>query len=156
MIAECSRKLVSPIALSVLVLSLACQSATAPAEPTTVETPRDGLFLHVSQGADNPHRVLMALRLAEIMSADKDVLVYFDVTGVQAVLKDQEPIEAEGFESSVVLLDKLIQSGAIVCVCPTCLAKAGKSLADVMEGVQLAEKDRFFDFTEGRILTLDY
>jgi len=41
-------------------------------------------------------------------------------------------------------------------VCPGCLEAAGHKPEDVMEGVRIAQKDQFFDFTEGRILTLDY
>jgi hypothetical protein len=33
---------------------------------------------------------------------------------------------------------------------------AGVEKEDLKNGVKLAEKERFLDFTEGRILTLDY
>lgn len=33
---------------------------------------------------------------------------------------------------------------------------AGKKAEDVMPSVRIAEKDAFFNFTKGRILTLDY
>jgi hypothetical protein len=33
---------------------------------------------------------------------------------------------------------------------------AGFKPEDLMEGVQVAQKDIFFNFTKGRILTLDY
>jgi hypothetical protein len=36
------------------------------------------------------------------------------------------------------------------------LEAAGKSAEDLMEGIQVANKEAFFDFTDGRILTLDY
>ncbi|TVS10562.1 MAG: hypothetical protein EA424_25190 [Planctomycetaceae bacterium] len=40
--------------------------------------------------------------------------------------------------------------------CPGCLKAAGKTAADLAPGVEIADKDRFFSFTKGRILTLDY
>jgi predicted peroxiredoxin len=44
------------------------------------------LFSHISSGRNDPHRLLMALNMAAIMAEDKDVLVYFDINGVQVVL----------------------------------------------------------------------
>lgn len=40
--------------------------------------------------------------------------------------------------------------------CPGCLKAAGKSVGDLAPGVKVAEKEAFFSFTRGRILTLDY
>jgi hypothetical protein len=39
---------------------------------------------------------------------------------------------------------------------PTCLKAAGKVPDDLAPGIQIADKDRFFTFTKGRILTMDY
>lgn len=40
--------------------------------------------------------------------------------------------------------------------CPGCFAAAGKSAADLASGIQVADTQKFFSFTNGRILTLDY
>jgi len=40
--------------------------------------------------------------------------------------------------------------------CPGCLKAAGKTGDDLTAGVQIADKARFFTFTKGRILILDY
>jgi hypothetical protein len=40
--------------------------------------------------------------------------------------------------------------------CPGCLKAAGKTESDLMEGVKIADKEMFFNFTTGRILTIDY
>jgi len=40
--------------------------------------------------------------------------------------------------------------------CPSCLAEAGKTKEDLKEGIRIADKETFFDFTEGRIISLDY
>ena len=117
---------------------------------------KDGVFIHVSSSPDYPQKVLMALKMAEIMSEDKDVLVYFDIKGVEVVLKESQDITCAQFPSSKTQLKKLIDKGVKVVVCPTCLKVAGKEAKDVMEGVKIANKDDFFTFTKGRILTFDY
>ena len=43
-----------------------------------------------------------------------------------------------------------------VYACPTCLKIAGFNPEDLMDGVLVAQKDKFFNFTKGRIITLDY
>jgi hypothetical protein len=40
--------------------------------------------------------------------------------------------------------------------CPGCLKAAGKTPADLAAGIQVANKDKFFSFTSGRVITLDY
>ena len=44
----------------------------------------------------------------------------------------------------------------VILACPACMKIAGLEKEDLRNGVKLAEKERFLDFTEGRILTLDY
>jgi hypothetical protein len=41
-------------------------------------------------------------------------------------------------------------------VCPTCLKIAGFKPEDLIDGVQVAQKDKFFTITKGSIITLDY
>ena len=142
-------------ALSVLVFCLACQPAPPADVAGAPEAPRDGLFVHISHGPQHSHRVLMGLRMAEMMAPDRDVLVYFDVGGVEVVVEGQS-VESEGFDSSARILERLIEANVPVYVCPTCLRKAGKTAEDLIAGVQLGEKDRFFEFTRGRILSLGY
>lgn len=120
------------------------------------DLPRDGVFVHISHGAENPHRALMGLTMATRMAADKDVLVYLDIEAVHVVLKDAAPITMKVFEPSDVLLKKLLDAKVTVMACPTCLEVAGKKPADLMPGIQVANKEAFFSFTKGRILTLDY
>lgn len=119
-------------------------------------TPRDGVFLHISHGAEDAHRVLMALSMAEMMAGSRDVLVYFDIRGIEVVLADAPDLSFSHFPSSKAQLRKLIDEGVGVYACPGCLKAAGKTPEDLMAGVKLANKDAFFAFTKGRILTLDY
>ena len=117
---------------------------------------RDGVFIHVSSGPEDPHRVLMALSMADLMAEDRDVLMYFDIKGIEVLLKDADDLAYSHFASSKAALAKLLEKGVTVFACPGCLKAAGKSAADLAPGVKIAEKEKFFNFTAGRILSLDY
>lgn len=147
-----------PAILTVLLLSivlLGCSAATPP--PAAAESPvRDGALIHISSGSAAPHRALMGLSMAATMSESRDVLVYCDIQAIDLVLKDSQVVVMEPFRSSDEILAKLLEKGVTVMACPSCLAKAGKTEADLKPGIRLAEADAFFNFTKGRIVTLDY
>jgi predicted peroxiredoxin len=117
---------------------------------------RDGVFIHLSHGAAEPHRVTMALRMAELMSEDKDVLVYFDIKGIEVVLKDAADVQYKEFPAAKAQLARLAERKVTLMACPGCLKAAGKTTADLAPSIQVADKKAFFNFTKGRILTLDY
>lgn len=156
-----NRPLVSMILVLITVLALGgCQPAATTsaqsAQPAAEKPARDGVFVHVRSGTGDPHSVLMALRMAEIMASDRDVLVYFDIDGIDVVLADGPDLEYGSFPSSHTQLAALGEAGVTLMACPGCLQAAGKTADDLREGIELADSDRFFSFTEGRILTLDY
>jgi predicted peroxiredoxin len=147
-----TQKLLLAVALAAVLAGVtACSPAQAP--ETAV---RDGVFIHITHGTDDPHRVAMALNMAVIMSNDHDVLVYLDIKGIEVVLKDAPDISYAQFPGSRAQLAALAEKRITVAACPGCLKAAGKTPDDLMEGITVAEKDRFFNFTKGRILTLDY
>jgi predicted peroxiredoxin len=117
---------------------------------------RDGVFIHISHGSDDAHRLLMALQMARIMADDHDVLVYFDIKGIDAVLKDSEDLAFSHFPSSKKQIASLLKQGVVLMACPGCLKAAGKTAEDLADGIEVANKEAFFSFTKGRILTLDY
>ncbi len=117
---------------------------------------RDGVFIHITEGYNDPHRVLMPLKMATIMADDHDVLVYMDIHAVELLVKGAEDMSFEDFETAHTYVKQLIGKNAGVYACPTCLKIAGFAPEDLMDGVQVAQKDRFFNFTRGRIVTLDY
>ena len=128
-----------------------------PVTPAETETSvRDGVFIHITQCYDDPHRVLMPLKMALMMSDDKDVIVYLDIHAVQFLAKNAKDINFADFESAHTYIKKLAEKGVGVYACPTCMKIAGIAPEDLIEGVQVAQKDKFFDFTKGRIITLDY
>lgn len=135
---------------------IALFAATAVAPAATADDSRDGVFIHISRGPEDAHRVLMALNMARIMSDEHDVLVYFDITGVNVVLADAPDLTFAQFPSSKTQIAYLLGKGVPLMACPGCLTAAGKSAADLAPGIELADRNRFFSFTNGRILTLDY
>ena len=121
-----------------------------------VSQPRDGIFIHVSHGADDPHRVAMALQMAQLMQEQRDVLVYFDIKGVDVCLKEAQDIQYSSFPPAQAQIRQLLDKKVTVMACPGCLKAAGKTAEDLAPGIQIADKDKFFTFTKGRILTIDY
>jgi predicted peroxiredoxin len=123
----------------------------SPSEPET-----DGVFIHISEGYNDAHRALMPLKMATIMADDKDVLIYMDIHAVNFLVKGSEDLTHDGFESAHTYIQQLLDMEVGIYACPTCLGVAGFEPSDLMEGIKTAEKDKFFNFTKGRIITLDY
>ena len=134
-------------------LMAACvhSSVETPAEPA-----KDGVFIHITAGYDDTHRALMPLKMAALMADDKDVLVYMDIHAVNMLVEGAEDLTHDGFESARTYIDQLLEKGVGIYACPTCLQVAGFQADDLIDGVQTAQKDKFFNFTKGRILALDY
>jgi predicted peroxiredoxin len=146
------------------ILMVSCNEMTGPGQQAgteeqtmaTAEPATDGVFIHITAGYDDPHRVLMPMKMATMMAQDKDVIVYLDIHAVNLVVKDADDLTFADFESFQTYVKKLAELNVGVYACPTCLNVAGFTPDELMEGVQAAQKDRFFDFTKGRIITLDY
>ncbi len=117
---------------------------------------RDGVFVHIKSGPEHPHEVLMGLRMAQVMADDRDVLVYVDVAGINAITEGAPDLKMEPFGSSHTMIADLIRREVPVYACPGCLKALGQSPEHLLPGIQVAEKQAFFAFTKGRILTLDY
>ena len=146
------------------ILMLSCNQSPSLVEPTATnttisaaaDTVSDGVFIHITESYNDPHRVLMPLKMAAMMSKDKDVLVYMDIHAVELLVKGAKDVNYSDFLSAQTYIKDLIANNVGVYACPTCLAIAGFKPEDLMDGVQLAQKDKFFNFTKGRIITLDY
>lgn len=122
----------------------------------TKDTVRDGVLIHITHASDDAHRAVMALKMATMMSENKDVLVYLDIKGIELVLKDAKDVTYPTFPSAQESLKILIDRGIPVYACPGCMKAAGKTAEDLIPGVKTAEKAAFFNFTKGRIIALDY
>jgi predicted peroxiredoxin len=117
---------------------------------------RNGVFIHITEGYNDPHRVLMPLKMAMMMTKDKDVLIYMDIHAVELLVKSAKDLKFADFESFQTYIKQLADQKVGIYACPTCLKIAGFKPEDLIDGVQIAQKDKFFDFTKGRIITLDY
>jgi predicted peroxiredoxin len=145
-------------------LMLSCNQApksTAPVDKvtndsSTSEAVRDGVFIHITASYNDPHKVLMPLKMAVMLAKDKDVLVYMDIHAVELLVKGAKEMNFADFESAQTYIKELVANKVGVYACPTCLKIAGFNPEDLMEGVQIAQKEKFFNFTKGRIITLDY
>ena len=142
------------VGIAGLVLAL----ATARVQTTQASVQvRDGVVIHVSHGRDDPQRAVMALDMASAMSGDHDVILYFDLKGIDLTLKDAPDLNYSGSTmSSKAELAALREKGVPMMACPGCLRAAGKNADDLAPGMRIADKNSFFSFTRGRILTLDY
>jgi predicted peroxiredoxin len=121
------------------------------------DKPGDGVFVHISHGSDSPHRLLMALKMAVTMSeAGKDVLVYCDIEAVKVLVSGAQAVTFADFLSSDEYLKRLGELKVSVLACPTCMKIAKIEPKDLRPGVGVAQRDLFFSFTKGRILSLDY
>lgn len=119
-------------------------------------TDTEGLFIHVKSGPDKAHEVLMALSMANKFAPDYDVLIYFDIDGIDMVTNDAPDLFMEPFGSSDDLFNKLVNKGVTLYACPGCMEVHGVQASELRTGVTVADKHGFFDFTDGRILSIDY
>jgi predicted peroxiredoxin len=143
--------LFSALAFMASCVEVSTEEKVADAKPVT-----DGVFIHISEGYNDPHRVLMPMKMATMMAKDKDVLIYMDIHAVELLVYGADNLQMEGFNSFLSYLMQLLDMGVGIYACPTCMAVAGLDPNNLIEGVQLANKEAFFNFTEGRILSLDY
>lgn len=145
-------------------MMVSCNQAPKPVEGTGTEvntvavsdSVRDGVFIHITESYNDPHRVLMPLKMAVMMSKDQDVIVYMDIHAVELLVKGAKDLTFSNFSSAQAYIKDLLANKVGIYACPTCLAVAGFKPEDLMEGIQVAQKDKFFNFTKGRIITLDY
>ena len=151
------KKLIFTVCIFLMVFS--CIRVNQPAATqlnTPAENVKDGLFIHVKQGPENAHEVLMALSMALKFAKDSDVLMYFDIDGISMLTKNAPDLQMEPFGSSDVLFSKLVNMGVHIFACPGCMEVYGVSASELRSGVTIADKDEFFNFTDGRILSIDY
>jgi predicted peroxiredoxin len=145
------KTLVTAAATAALSLQVGCCPGTCPPGSS-----QDGVFVHISSGPEEAHAVMMGLQMAKLMADDHPVLVYIDVKGIPIALQDAPALQVEPFGKLDAMFADLLAQDVVIYACPGCLKTHGKTAADLRAGVQVAEKEAFFDFTAGRILTLDY
>ena len=81
----------------------------------------DGIFIHITESYNDPHHVLMPLKMAVMMSMDKDLIVYMDIKAVELLVKGSADLNFAEFESAHSYIKQLTDKGVGVYACPTCL-----------------------------------
>jgi predicted peroxiredoxin len=122
----------------------------------TVSPAKEGIFIHITKDHNDPHRVLMPLQMALMMADDKDVLIYLDIDAVNLVTRDAEDLAYGHFTPLKESFTTLLEKGVTIYACPGCMKIAGIEEADLMDGIKVAEKEKFFSFTDGGIISLSY
>ena len=119
---------------------------------------KDGLFIHLSHGYDDVDRASMALSLAVKMADSVDVIVFCDLEAVTLLTKDAKhpAMTTDHYMCPKDALDELRKMGVTIRGCPMCMKNKNIKPEDLANGVTVAARDKFFSFTKGRILTLDY
>ena len=151
MFAHTIRYMVLSSTLAAILLATGCAST-----PRAGSATRDGVFVHIRSGPDQPHDFLMGMQMARLMAAERDVLVYFDVHAINAVVQDAPDFRMEPFGSSRDMIKDLLDHQVPLYACPGCLKALGKKPEQLLPGIKVADKQAFFTFTQGRILTIDY
>ena len=118
--------------------------------------PEDGMLIHITKGHEDAHSVLMAFKMATLMADSKDVILYLDIQAGALGVTGAEVVEMRGCDPLSTYIETLLDKGVEIYACPTCLSVMGYGPDDLMDGIKPADKDAFFDFTDGRIVTIDY
>lgn len=76
-----------------------------------------GIFIHIIQAYNDPHRALMPLRMVTLIAPDQDVIVYADMQAVASVVKDSKDLSYQEFESSKTYLQKILANkNPVICL----------------------------------------
>lgn len=142
--------------LVIPLLILSCVSVETEDSGDNDKPAKDGMLIHITAGYEDAHRVLMPFKMATLMADTRDVILYLDIHAGALVVEGAEDLEMEGFDPLSTYIKTLLDKGVEIYACPTCLSVMGYSPDDLMEGIKPADKDAFFDFTDGRIVTMDY
>lgn len=155
------KKLIPLLVLS-LFIAFSCQDSFQP-ETVTIDQQeqeqtkqKDAYFIHVSSGPEAKQKVLMAFTLADLMADDHPVTMFFDYEGISVITNEAENLEMENFISSTNALFSLKNKGVTIMACPMCMKVKGVEAEDLQEGIIVADKEKFFDETAARIISLDY
>jgi predicted peroxiredoxin len=111
-----------------------------------VEVAKRALIINLTSGPSDIQSVSMGLGLAAHGVADgRQVTVFLNVAA-PVIASDAFPANLGFVDGKPIkaALEQLIADGATVLVCPHCLANAGLTEADLIEGVALASRESLF------------
>jgi len=114
-----------------------------------VDTARDGVFIHITESYNDPHRVLMPLKMAVLMANGKDVIVYMDIHAVELLVKGAKDLNFSDFESFQTCIKQLLDNKVGIYACPTCLKIAGFKPEDLLMVFKLPKRTGFLTLQKG-------
>ncbi len=139
-----------------LVATVAVGCAAPDASGTASSAPQS-MFFNITSGPDDPHPVTMALQLAgHALDDGRDVLLFFNVRGVHIPTAQLSDTLAFGDRPIKELLADLMERGAVVHVCPHCMAALEVSETDLIEGAQVTTRDLLFAYLTGNTAVFTY
>lgn len=131
----------------------------ADVETATITPPssgKNGVLIHMTEGPQDRFKVCLALKVAEDMAAENEVLVYMDHRATEVAFKATKDFEWNPFPKYKAQIAKLKQMGVRLTVCRPCLDAFFAKAADVMPEVEVVNPADIANFTSGRVMTLDY
>lgn len=135
-------------------VALAMQGAPAAAQPQTIK-PR--FVLNLTSGLDDLHRTTMALELARHALDDgREVLVFLNVKAPPIATLDGAKDAMPGMASPTELLQKLIERGAMVHVCPMCMKAMKVEPEALLPGTVVTDREKLFSKLETGVTVFTY
>ena len=106
------------------------------------------LVLNVTSGAEDLHRVTMALQLAgHALDDGRDVLVFLNVRAPVFATKNCPDSMAFRRNPPIrEMLASLMERGAKVHVCPHCMMAMGVAESDLMPGAEVTTREKLFSY----------
>jgi predicted peroxiredoxin len=117
---------------------------------------RPGAIVRITHPSADAFTVCAALKTAEELSGKYAVLVYFDLRGVETVLKDSPDFEFAPYPKAKGQIKKLKSMGVSLYASRTALAAFYKKPEDLMDGVKISDPAEVISFTDGKIVTLEF
>ena len=123
----------------------ACQTHNAMEDDAIATGTGQTVVLNIVSGPDQPHPVTMALQLAgHALDDGRAVVLFFNVKAVDVPLKSLPADLAYHDKPIAALLEKLIDRGATVLVCPHCMKAQGIDADDLVDGAEVADRLKLF------------
>lgn len=116
---------------------------------------KSGVLIHIMEGQE-PYKFLLALDMAEKMSAEYEVMVYFDHLAVNAVLKDSKDVKYSPFTPMRAQMAKLQTLGVKMRACSPCLQASWKKPEDMSAGVSMFDSAELATLGGGNVITFSY
>ena len=141
------KRFVATLFLGALTLCfLGCEASGSAAGAPGQVAQQPTTFLNItSSGENDPHAVTMALQLAgHSLDAGRTTVLFFNVRGVTIPTSGFPETVSFGDQPIKELLFSLMERGAVVHVCPHCMAALEVNEADLIPGARVTDREALF------------